>query len=400
MKDLSSPENKELFAIVSVGYNRLDSQKRLLELLKSADYSGYANVPLIISIDCSGDEPLYEYARNYEWPHGDKYVFIREKRLGLKDHILSCGDLSRHFKGIILLEDDLFVSKWFYHFIMQMDQIYGNCDKVASIGMYSNEMNGFCWLPFDRLQNEADVFAIQSVCTSGEAWNAGMWARFREWYDKTNIDWESLDVPDKEKLWTRAWSKFFDAYLVTNDLYSIFPNVSLSTNFGDAGEHGSSATMDSLRHQVTIQTGKRYFQALPFEELLKYDAHFNSLNLFETLGVKREETCIDLYGDRNNRYAKRYYLSVQPQPYKVLRSFGLAMRPIEANILHGIAGHDIFLYDTTLKGRRPKSNGLTHRVMYYQKGFNSLFIWQLFRGNLSFLCSTAINKLKKKLRIR
>ena len=84
MKELSNPDNKELFAIVSVGYNRLPSQKRLLEMLVKADYEGYKNVPLVISIDCSGDEDLYDFARHFEWPHGDKYVIIREERMGLK----------------------------------------------------------------------------------------------------------------------------------------------------------------------------------------------------------------------------------------------------------------------------------------------------------------------------
>lgn len=397
MNDLSNPKNKECFAIVSVGYNRLDSQRRLLEMLEKADYSGYENVPLIISIDCSGDQPLYDYARNFEWSHGDKYVIIREKRMGLKEHILACGDLSKYFKGIILLEDDLYLSKWFYHYIMQMNEVYGKCENVASIGMYSNEVNGFCWLPFDRLQNEADVFAIQSVCTSGEAWNAEMWAKFREWYNKTEIDWDDLDVPEKEKLWTKAWSKFFDAYLVMNDKFSIFPNVSLSTNFGDAGEHGR-AQEDSMRIQVTIQDGKRVFQTLPFEKLLKYDAHFNSMNLYETLGINREDVCIDLYGDRENRYNKKYYLSVKPMPYKLIKSFGLAMRPIEANVINNIPGNDIFLYDTTMKANKPKSNGITHRVMYYQKGFNSLLLWPLIKGNVGFLFATAINRINRKLK--
>ena len=397
MKNLSNPENKDVYAIVSVGYNRLESQKRLLESLKNADYTGYANVPLVISIDCSGDELLYEYVHKFEWPHGDKHVIIRKERLGLKKHILVCGDLTQHFKGIVLFEDDLYVSKWFYHYIIQMDEVYGNCDKIASIGLYSNEMNGFCWLPFDRLKNGADVYAIQSVCTWGEAWNERMWSEFRNWFDNAEIEWDSLDVPESEKQWETAWSKYYDAFLVLEDKYSIFPDVSLSTNSGDAGEHTGLAN-DSLRFQVSLQYGKRDYQTLPFEDLLKYDAHFNSLNLFSSLGIERSELCVDLYGDRENRYHKKYYLSVQRKPYFVVKSFGIVLRPIELNVIEGICGNDIFLYDTTKKASKPKSTGLTHRVMYYQKGFNSLMIGALLKGHLTFLVIKCIEKLKRKLK--
>ena len=258
-------------------------------------------------------------------------------------------------------------------------------------------MNGFCWLPFDRMKNGADVYAIQSVCTWGEAWNERMWKGFREWNDAREIDWDNLDVPEAEKKWKNAWSKFFDAYLVTTERYSIFPDVSLATNFSDAGVH-SGNNNDSIRFQATLQYGKRDYATLPFEHLLKYDAHFNSLNLSDVLKIKRDELCVDLYGDRENRYSKRYYLSVQRKPFKVLHSYGLVMRPIELNVLYDQQGNDIFLYDTAENAPKPKSAGLTHRVMYYQKGFNSLMLGALIKGHLAFLFTKGIEKLYKKLK--
>lgn len=396
MLNISDPKNRDLYAVVSVGYNRLPSQKRLLESLKNADYAGHNNVPLVISIDCSGDTALYQYAQNFEWPHGDKYVIIREKRMGLKEHILTCGDLTEYFKGIILMEDDLFVSSNYYSYVCQMEDAYGDCDKVASIGLYSNEINGFCWLPFDRLKNGADVYAIQSVCTWGEAWNSRMWSTFRKWLSEAEIDWDTLDVPEAEKKWERAWSKLFDAYLVMTDRYSIFPDVSVSTNFSDAGEH-SCVINDSIRFQSTLQYGERIYQVLPFDMLLKYDAHFNSMNLFDALGVKREDICIDCYGDRKKLYGKRYYLSVNPMPFKVIKSYGFIMRPWEMNILNNIDGDDIFLYDTFIKDAKPISSGLEHRVMYYQKGFNSLMVFALLKGNIRFILKKIKMKLYKKI---
>lgn len=365
MSQIDNPTNKELYAIVSVGYNRLKSQRRMLESVKRADFSNYENVPLVISIDCSGDEVLYEYVRNFEWPYGDKYVLIREKRMGLKEHILACGDLTTYFKGIILLEDDLYVAKDFYNYTVQMDRAYGDCEKVASIALYSNEMNGFCWLPLVRLRNEADIFADQSICSWGEFWNTRMWLEFREWYDKTEIRWEELDMPYQIKVWTKAWSKFFYAYMVINDKYSIYPYTSLSTNFSDAGEHGDA---NNTIVQVSLQQGCRQYLTLPFEQLVKYDIYSNNITLAEALGLSLDDVCLDLYGVRENDLNKRYYLTVKSLPYKVIHSFGLYMRPQELNVIEKVSGNDIFLYDTTIQGRKPKNKGLQNRLQYYLHG--------------------------------
>ena len=386
--------NKSRIAIVSVGYNRLKSQKRQLEALVSADYSQYDSVPIVISIDCSGDEELYDYVRNFKWPHGDKYVLIREKRLGLKEHILACGDLTQYFKGIILLEDDLYVSKDFYNYTIQMNNEYGDCDKICSIALYSNEMNGYCWLPLTRLHSAADVFACQAVSTWGEFWNTRMWTEFREWLDKTDIQWDELDMPQQIKDWTKAWSKFFDAYMVKEDKYSIFPYTSLTTNFSDAGEHGDA---NNTIVQVSLQYGNKQYQTLPFNQLVKYDIYSNNIGLADALGLKIDDVCLDLYGVRPNDFKKRYYLSVRQLPYKVVNSFGLFMRPQELNVIEKIQGNDIFLYDTTISSSKPKTGGKVNQMLYYQHGFNFKFLPYVCFGSVSFLVRKIYKRLKKKV---
>ena len=93
---------KETVAIVAVGYNRLDSMKRLLNSLLQANYP-IDDIPLVISIDCSGETMLYDYVKDFNWPFGQKYVNIQEERLGLRNHIYQCGDLTEFFKGVIVL---------------------------------------------------------------------------------------------------------------------------------------------------------------------------------------------------------------------------------------------------------------------------------------------------------
>lgn len=394
MKQINDLSNKARIAIVSVGYNRLKSQVRQLSALTRADYSGFDNVPLIISIDCSGDTELYDYVRNYEWPHGDKYVIIRETRMGLKEHILACGDLTQYFKGIILLEDDIYVSKDYYNYINQMEKAYGNDDNICSIALYSNEMNGYCWLPLVRLKNESDVFADQAVSTWGEYWNERMWKGFREWLSKTDIPWADIDMPHQIKEWTKAWSKFFDAYMVLEGRWSIFPYTSLTTNFSDAGEHGDA---NNTIVQVSLQQGHKTYQTLPFEKLVKYDIYSNNIGLADALNIPLEDICLDLYGVRPNDHNRRYYLTVKKLPYKVVESYGLYMRPHELNVIERIPGNDIFLYDTALSDKVPNGGSFTNRMLYFQHGFNWKYTIYVCWGNYMHILKKVISRLKKKL---
>ena len=394
MKQINDRSNKARIAIVSVGYNRLKSQVRQLSALTRADYSGFDNVPLIISIDCSGDTELYDYVRNYEWPHGDKYVIIRETRMGLKEHILACGDLTQYFKGIILLEDDIYVSKDYYNYINQMEKAYGNDDNICSIALYSNEMNGYCWLPLVRLKNESDVFADQAVSTWGEYWNERMWKGFREWLSTTDIPWADIDMPHQIKEWTKAWSKFFDAYMVLEGRWSIFPYTSLTTNFSDAGEHGDA---NNTIVQVSLQQGHKTYQTLPFEKLVRYDIYSNNIGLADALNIPLEDICLDLYGVRPNEHTRRYYLSVKKLPFKVVKSFGLYMRPHELNVIEQIPGNDIFLYDTAISDKAPDGGSFTNRMLYYQHGFNWKYSIHVCWGNYVHIFKKVISRLGKKL---
>ena len=79
-----------------------------------------------------------------------------------------------------------------------------------------------------------------------------------------------------------------------------------------------------------------------------YDAYF------EYRGLEHEA---DLYGlkNRDGRHRDRYIYSTAACGFKVVESFGLKLKPMEANILHGIEGQDIFLYDTKTPDRPPKT---------------------------------------------
>ena len=354
--------NKEKIAIIAIGYNRLKALSRLLQSVADANYE-IDDVPLVISIDASGDQSLYDYVNSFDWKHGTKYVNIQKVRLGLKEHIFQCMSLSKYFKGIIILEDDLFVSPFFYHYANTVLDKYGNDEHVAGIALYRNEYDGFANIPFQPLPNGQDVMAWKSVCSWGEILNERMWNQFYTWLDSWDENFEAIDMNDTIKSWTRAWSKYFYAYLVTQNKYFIFPYESLTTNFNDAGgEHGGGNSIV----QVSLQQGKRNYQLADFDRLIRYDIFGNNENIADWLNLKREDLTVDFYL-HSRKYYGRYILTAARLSYKTIKGYALTMRPWELNIKYGISGNDIFLYDRQTKEpiQSPKRKFSYNMLMYY-----------------------------------
>ena len=79
------------YAIVVVAYNREKSLQRLLRSLEKAEYYG-DRITLIISIDKSENSLVQEYAEAFIWKHGRKIVTVQKHNLGLKKHVLQCGN--------------------------------------------------------------------------------------------------------------------------------------------------------------------------------------------------------------------------------------------------------------------------------------------------------------------
>ena len=378
--------NNDKVAIVVVGYNRLKSLQRLLQSLLQAKYPSN-DIPLIISIDASGEEELYSYVQSFKWNHGPLYINIEEKRLGLRNHIYKCGDLCELFRAIILLEDDLVVSPYFYTYTLKILNVYGDDSRIAQISLYKNEMNGYVGLPFVNLQNGADVFLMQDVSTWGECWNKRMWIEFKNWRDThTDADILDIDMPSAIKRWTRAWSKYYNAYVVDTNKFVLYPNVSVVTNFSDAGEHGGD---NNSLVQVNLLQADFEYRLPEYDSLVKYDIYFNNVDLYKWICKDNKDLCLDIYGFGRLTEHHKFMLSTEHLPYMVVQSYALNMRPIELNIKMNISGSGIYLYDITKQKKIIKgtNNDLTS---YYLRDFN-------VKRLLSFVCRHYMKALINKL---
>lgn len=330
--------------VVVVAFNRARSLKRLLGSLNDAIYT-VDDVPLIISID-KGDsnQDVLAVAESFVWEHGEKKVVYQETNLKLRKHVLQCGDYALKYGNVIVLEDDLYVSKYFYQYAESALKFTQDNNRIGGISLYNHRFNVESAEPFESIDDGYDNWYFQFASSWGEAWSKSQWERFKEWYEKSpNID-DCSQIPLYVRKWSQSsWLKYFIAYLIEKDLYFLYPHKSLTTNFGDAGTH---VNKNNTNHQVPIQNGEITYK---FSELemskAVYDAYYENVYL-QTKIIDGQKVLVDLYGKKTIEPDKLHYVvSRQALPYKIVKKFGCNMRPHEENILREIEGDDFFLYD-------------------------------------------------------
>ena len=222
--------------IVIVAYNRPRSLKRLLGSIEAASYPS-SEIELIISIDFAPDnDDVLEIANKFQWNHGKKTVNYQENNLGLRKHILKCGDLSLKYGSVIVVEDDLFVSPNFYNYTTSaLKFCEENGRQVGGISLYNHQLNVHTRANFMALDDGYDNWYFQFASSWGQAWNAAQWKEFMAWYQAKPIIDDDIRVPEYVRSWSeKSWLKYNIAYLIDKNKFFLYPKISLSTNFSDA----------------------------------------------------------------------------------------------------------------------------------------------------------------------
>lgn len=354
-------------AIVVSGFNRVKSLTRILNSLLNADYLNY-EVPLIISIDYSGSEEVSALAERFNWPFGKKTVISHSERLGLRNHILFCGNLSKDYDAIVMLEDDIYVSPHFFSYVIQTVEKYDTDERIAGISLYGLHWNQSCNRPFIPDFNGYDVYFAQYAQSWGQIWTKRMWNEFYTWYknNSNEID-RNENLPENILNWpSSSWLKYFMLYILKSNKYFVYPYHSLSTNFSDPGTH-NSVSKTSFQVPLLWQNYQNYRLPNFSENQLCYDIYLETNKIYEQLDIEKNNLCVDLYGIKKNREGKQYWLTTETANYKIVRSFGLKLRPHELNVIANIEGNEIFLYDTSIAEEFPyKKNMKLFNVNKYK----------------------------------
>lgn len=330
-------------AIIIAGHTR---HRPLLRLLNSVEEANYPdnNIDLIISLDGGATKEVEALADSYHFSKGQKKVVKRTKNIGLKEHILWCGDQSEKFGATIVLEDDLVVDKYYYHYALAALNFYKDEPKMSGIALYSPKYNEFARLPFEAMWNSSSGYFMQTACSWGQAWSAEQWLGFRRWYSKAQkncID-SVLNLPTVLKNWPESsWKKYFSAYMAENNLYFFYPYVSYTTNCSDPG--GCHIPVGTDLHQVQLSSSERRLDQFKFYPLSKekifYDSFMEPLSheLFSGIGIAHSQLEIDLYGIKplSLLNKKNYVLTSRPVR-KAIKKFELGFRPIEKSVLNNL----------------------------------------------------------------
>lgn len=327
-------------AIVIATYNRPHALSRLLNSIAVANYDGYNDIPLVISIDGEGSPQCEEIANNFIWTHGEKIIILHVQNLGLKRHILSCGDLTEKFGAIIMLEEDVLVSPYFYDYSVQTLTYYQDESRIAGVSLFFLKNSEMTQTPFWPMANGHDVFFAQVPSSWGQCWTKEQWGNFKNYFE-TNCDKElSSLLPPQVQNWPSesSWKKYFYSYMIEADLYFVIPYVSYATNMGDKGEHFSEST---LMFQSPLMLYKKDLRLLPFSiGSILYDAYFEPLpemikNFGQLLDYNFE---VDLAGAKPLSQIQTPYLLSIKETTKAIFSYDMSLTPVEMNVIQNIPG--------------------------------------------------------------
>lgn len=374
-------EQQLIIGIIVIGYNRPDSIKRLLERLNACDYP-YDRVPLIVSLDNCGKPDVFDCASAFTWQHGTKYVLLQPERLGLRKHILKCGSYIEEYgwDAAIVLEDDVYPSAAFYPYALQAVTKYRDDDRIAGISLYAMPQNQTVRLPFAPVLSEYDAYFMQLAQSCGQVWMKRQWKAFADWYDTHSDAFTACPgVPRNVCRWPKtSWLKYHIRYCVETNKYFVYPYQSLTTNFSDVGQHTGAAS-NTLQTQLQHRARSAYLFPDLDDAPVVYDVWHENRGLAGSLGLTPEEVCIDIFGGKWNCEKKRYWLTTRIRPWKVVRSFALSLFPMDMNVLCGLEGEQIFLYDTSEAAEAPPARDRDLQMWGYYNRFlyPDEMIWKL-----------------------
>lgn len=327
-------------AIIIVAYNRDHTLKRLLASLESAKVNApQMEIHLVISIDQSDNEKVLKIAEEFSWDLGPKKIITHKERQGLKKHILKSGDLVEEYENIIMLEDDLWLSPYFWKYSIDSINFCKDNKQICQISLYSNVFNETSLLPFIPYMDGNDNYYMKIPSSWGQIWTKDQWNGFKEWLPEYEANEKKFNesLPPNVKIWPdTSWKKIFYNYVIEKNKLVFYPRLSLTTNFMDAGTHHKGSAYYLQTPTLTFKIDNYCFSSIEesktiYDEFCERDDDCYRAELKANLGI--ENVIVDLYGTKNlDLYPGKYTLTSQKVPGDIKSYFTMGMRPHELNI--------------------------------------------------------------------
>ncbi|WP_258104622.1 hypothetical protein [Marinoscillum sp. MHG1-6] len=325
--------------IVINAFQRPQSLERLLGSLSVARIPPDTN--LVFSLEYNAHAEVIAKCKSFEWHYGSKEIIQHDQKLGLVNHYLFCGGLTRKYKAIVYLEDDLYVAPYFYNYAQKLLSTYQDDPGIAGFSLNSLWFNGYLHLPFRPVQDGNSCYFLQVPWYQGQVYTEDQWNEFEKWFINRKPVGDDVMMHDlfRDYKLSDDWFPLKVQYLIETNRFYCFPRVSYCTNFGDLGTHFSQNT---LFFQSELTLGPTDSNFWPRDKSIAvYDSHFELVpevwkQLFSEYGKYDFEP--DLNGTKNLKRTRKNYVLTSRPATKSIRSYGLEMHPQELNIIQDVSG--------------------------------------------------------------
>ena len=254
--------------LVVMTMNRAWSLDRLLKSLDHAKYPPGASVDLQVTIDRdfneNVDQPTMKILESLDWRHGIYEVKVWPHKVGLYGQWVESWPAELYsndlYKAVILLEDDLEVSPYYFTWFTGAHKYYGGGEKVAAItGQRPNlvaAINGPASVE-SVVPEGTKAFGYMLMATWSLSPIPQVWRDFRQWVKDKRTNYPGFVptvpgiVPDQWYSHFRSrgeeenmWEMWFIRFVDERGLHTIYPWVSngreaMVSNWKEVGLHFS-----------------------------------------------------------------------------------------------------------------------------------------------------------------
>ncbi len=274
---------RNLAPILIFTYNRPQHTRRMLQALESADLAKYSDV--FIYSDGAKNANSIESVNKVRaiiaepWQFKNIKIIERERNLGLAQNVISgVTEVISKYGKVIVLEDDLQISKVGLRYFNDALDVYEKEEKVMEISGYMYPVKDAAKLP------ETFFFRVAN------SWGWATWERAWKKYNP-NID-ELIADFDKEKIkrfsidhtenfWKQvkeykagkinSWAIRWYLTLFNNNGLALYPRQSMIQNMGTDGS-GTHSDADTMYHVELATQAVTYFPQEIEENKEAYEA--------------------------------------------------------------------------------------------------------------------------------
>jgi|TARA_Y100000389_G_C17469792_1_gene529268 hypothetical protein len=274
---------ENLAPVIIFAYNRPRHLRQLLQSLSENDLACHSDVFIYIDkpvkeIDITNNQAVVNIA-NEDWNFNNKKIIIRETNFGLRKNILSgISEVVSKYEKIIVLEDDLVLSKYFLKYMNEALFLYKEQNNVWHIAGFNYKT--------PSLASRSSFFSSHMNCWGWATWE-NRWHNIstdlqinisKEDIDEFNFgnlipnNYQQLLLNQQEKIST--WAIYWYQTIFLNNGLCLVPNKTLVFNDGFDGSGVNTSRvkykLSKLNHNPIIKFPKDYRESVINRQFLKW----------------------------------------------------------------------------------------------------------------------------------